>query len=165
MLVSFAVTRRRLGPRPSDRPLLFRQLWISVHSTSETDREQPVNKDALRGHLILFVAVTAGTVCTTLTLAYLSISTFFVQDVLYNDVPSQAVREDIPSEKVIETAIGELPAFRDEYPIPVETCDGAILEIQYGSDSTRVELGEHLNENGESMGWWWHSVPVTLRNV
>lgn len=117
---------------------------------------------------ILFVAVTAGALCIALAVAYVAITTFFVQDSLYDNVPSKAGCEDIPSEEVIEAAIDEFPTIGDADAISVEQCEGAILEIQYGSTSTRKELEEYLNENGKydrSTGWWWHSVPVSLRNV
>lgn len=125
-------------------------------------------KRRLRSRPIFYLAGTAGAACIALAVAYLAITSFFIQDSMYDNVPSKVDCEDIPSEEAAQAAIEEFPAVGDADPISVERCKGAILEIQYGSDSTRKELEDYLNENGEyhkSTGWWWHSVPVSLRNV
>lgn len=125
-------------------------------------------KMRLRSRPIFYLAGTAGAVCIALAVAYVAITSFFIQDSMYDNVPSKVSCEDIPSAEVTQAAIDEFPTIGDADPISVERCKGAILEIQYGSDSTRNELEEYLNDNGkydESTGWWWHSVPVSLRNV
>lgn len=55
-----------------------------------------MNNGTLRGRPILVVAVTAGAVCIALAAAYVALTSFFVQDSLYDNVPSKASCEKIP---------------------------------------------------------------------
>lgn len=116
----------------------------------------------------MIAAASAGVLCLVLAGYYLTMSSFAVQDSQYDNVPSKVSCDEVPSHAKVQAAIDEFPAIDDADPLSVDRCDGAILEIQYGSTATREKIEEFLDKNGKfakSTGWWWRSVPVSLRNV
>lgn len=122
---------------------------------------------------IFRIVVTAGVVCAALVVAipfafYLALPSFFVQDVLYDNVPSKASCSEIPSTETVEAVIDDFPKIADAEPLFIDRCNGAIIEIQVSSHDTREKVEEYLNETGEyddSTGWWWKSVPIEIHNV
>lgn len=118
------------------------------------------------------VMIAAGAVCAALAavlvLAYMLLPSFFVQDVLYDNIPNKVSCSDVPPAAVAERAVDEFPTIGDASPIVVERCAGAIMEIQLADHDTREDVESYLQQTGkfeESTGWWWHSVPVEIRNV
>lgn len=96
------------------------------------------------------------------------ISSFTVQDVVFDNVPSKVHCDEMPSRQAAERAAAEFPAIDDADVHVVDRCGGAIIEVQYGGSSTRERIEDVLDETGRwdrESGWWWESVPVQLRNV
>lgn len=118
------------------------------------------------------VMITLGAVCGSVVVvvvsAYLAIPTLLLQDEVYDNVPNRVSCSGVPTAAVVDKAVEEFPAIGEAYPFAAERCEGAILEIQVADHATREEVEDFLEETGNydaSTGWWWHSVPVAIRNV
>lgn len=95
-------------------------------------------------------------------------SSFAFHDLVYDSVPSKVGCGDAPPARTVERVGSKFPAIADAEAVAVERCQGAVLEIQYGSHAVRAEVEEFLADHGRwdrATGWWWRSVPVQLRNV
>ena len=95
-------------------------------------------------------------------------SSFAFHDLVYDNVPSKVGCGNAPPARTVERVGSEFPAIADAEAVAVERCQGAVLEIQYGSHAVRSEVEEFLADHGRwdrATGWWWRSVPVQLRNV
>jgi hypothetical protein len=129
-------------------------------------------KRSTRRRSILRVIIAAGAACAVLAVlgiaAVAFVPSFFVQDAVYDNVPSRASCTDAPSTETVERVIGDFPEIGDADPILVDRCDGAIIEIQVADHGTREDVEDYLKTNGKyekSTGWWWRSVPIAIRNV
>lgn len=125
-----------------------------------------------RRRLTFCVILATGAVCAPLVAVVIAaiafLASFFVQDAVYDNVPSKATCSEIPSLENVDRVIGDFPAIGDADPIVVDRCDGAIIEIQVSDHSTREDVEDYLKASGKyekSTGWWWRSVPIAIRNV
>lgn len=121
---------------------------------------------------IIRIVLAAGAACAVLAVIAVALVVFppslFVQDVVYDNVPSRASCADVPSTETVERVIGDFPEIGDADPILVDRCDGAIIEIQVADHGTREDVEDYLKTNGKyetTTGWWWRSVPIAIRNV
>lgn len=121
---------------------------------------------------ILRTVLAAGAACAALAAiavaAIVFLPSFFVQDAVYDNVPSKASCADVPTTETVEQVIRDFPEIGDADPILIDRCDGAIIEIQVADHSTREDVEDYLKTNGKyekSTGWWWRSVPIAIRNV
>ncbi|UZD63589.1 hypothetical protein [Brevibacterium sp. JSBI002] len=121
---------------------------------------------------IIRIVLAAGAACAALAAiavaVVVSLPSFFVQDAVYDNVPSKASCSEVPTTGAVEQVIREFPEIGDADPILVDRCDGAIIEIQVADHSTREDVEDYLKTNGKyekSTGWWWRSVPIAIRNV
>ncbi|WP_413332845.1 hypothetical protein ACH82I_12015 [Brevibacterium sp. GP-SGM9] len=122
--------------------------------------------------LSLRVIIAAGAACAALAVIAVALlvspPSLFVQDAVYDNVPSRASCADVPSTETVERVIGDFPEIGDADPILVDRCDGAIIEIQVADHGTREDVENYLKTNGKyetTTGWWWRSVPIAIRNV
>lgn len=117
-----------------------------------------------------------GGILGTLVVAFLAgcfayrtvMSSVIVQSALYDSVPSFVDCSRVPDSGIVESAVIDFPTFDDSEAIVLPRCEGAIIEVQYGSHTTREKIESFLRSNGtwdRSAGWWWKSIPVQLRNV
>lgn len=125
-----------------------------------------------RRRLILRIVLAAGAACAALAAiavaAIVFLPSFFVQDAVYDNVPSKASCADVPTTETVEQVIRDFPEIGDADPILIDRCDGAIIEIQVADHSTREDVEDYLKTNGKyekSTGWWWRSVPIAIHNV
>ncbi|MCM1011399.1 MULTISPECIES: hypothetical protein [unclassified Brevibacterium] len=125
-----------------------------------------------RRRLVRGIAIAVGSGLAALIVAAFVcgrvISSFTVQDVVFDNVPSKVHCDEVPSRQVAERAAAEFPAIDDADVLVVDRCGGAIIEVQYGDTTTRERIEDVLDETGHwdrESGWWWESVPVQLRNV
>lgn len=121
---------------------------------------------------ILRIVLAAGAACAALAAiavaAIVFLPSFFVQDTVYDNVPSKASCADVPTTETVEQVIRDFPEIGDADPILIDRCDGAIIEIQVADHSTREDVEDYLKTNGKyenSTGWWWRSVPIAIHNV
>lgn len=134
-----------------------------------TDRvKRNVRFRRLIRRVVIVVGVASAALAAVVIVAYFALPSFFVQDAVYDNVPNKASCSDIPSTASVNEAIEEFPAIGDADAIAVERCSGAIMEIQLSDNETRSKVEDYLDQTGtfdRSTGWWWHSVPVEIRNV